>query len=366
MLMAKTNLYDRHVQLNGRIIEFAGWELPVQYPTGPIVEHNTVREKAGLFDIDHMGQLEVRGPGALDYLQYVVTYDISRMAMHEAHYALACYEDGGIVDDLFIYRLPDRYFIAINASNTAKDAEWFQMHTHGFDVTVKNISAETYMLALQGPLAEQILQPLTNLDLSKMPYHTAQDGMVAGVPTLVARSGYTGEDGFELFFPAAEATKVWDAIMEAGSPKGMLPIGLAARDSLRFEPCMPLYGQEIGPEISPLEAGLGWAVSLAKGPFIGREALLKEKLEGSEMKLVGFEMIDKAVPRHEHEVAYEGEVVGEVTTGMFSPTTQRYVGMAFVPTELARLGNEIDIIIRDRARRAVIVKRPFYVPAYRR
>ncbi|MFH0902411.1 MAG: glycine cleavage T C-terminal barrel domain-containing protein, partial [Pseudomonadota bacterium] len=248
----------------------------------------------------------------------------------------------------------------------AKDAEWFQMHTHGFDVTVKNISAETYMLALQGPLAEEILQPLTDTDLSKMPYHTARDGAVAGAPTLIARSGYTGEDGFELFFPATQATKVWDAIMEVGSPKGMLAIGLAARDSLRFEPCMPLYGQEIGPDISPLEAGLGWAVSLGKGPFIGREVLLKEKLEGSEMKLVGFEMIDKGVPRHEYEVAWEDEIIGEVTTGMFSPTTQRYVGLAFVPTNMAALGNEIDIIIRDKARRAVLVKRPFYIPAYRR
>ncbi len=364
--MPKTNLYDRHVQLNGRMVDFAGWELPVQYPTGPIVEHNTVREKAGLFDIDHMGQLEVRGPGALDYLQYVVTYDVSRMVMHEAHYSLACYEDGGIVDDLFIYRMPDRYFIAANASNIAKDTEWFQMHTHGFDVKVENISAGTYMLALQGPLAEQILQPLTDTNLSKMPYHTAQDGKVVGAPTLIARSGYTGEDGFELFFPAEQATKVWDAIMEVGSPKGMLPIGLAARDSLRFEPCMPLYGQEIGPDISPLEAGLGWAVSLKKGSFIGREVLLKEKLEGSEMKLVGFEMVDKGVPRHEHEVAWEGEIIGEVTTGMFSPTTQRYVGLAFVPANMAALGTEIDIIIRDKARRAVVVKRPFYIPAYRR
>lgn len=364
--MPKTNLFDRHVQLKGRMINFAGWELPVQYPTGPIVEHNSVRQKAGLFDIDHMGQLLVSGPGALDYLQHVLTYDVSRMVMHEAHYSLACYEDGGVVDDLFVYRMPDRYFIAINASNASKDAEWFQLHTHGFNVSVENVSESTYMLALQGPLAERILQPLTRIDLSKMPYHTAQDGTVVDVPTLIARSGYTGEDGFELFFSADKATAVWDAIMDSGRPQGMLPIGLAARDSLRFEPCMPLYGQEIGPDITPLEAGLGWAVSFKKGPFIGREALLKVKFEGSDFKLVAFEMVDKGVPRHEYQVVIDGEVVGEVTTGMFAPSIRKYVGLAFVPPENAALGVELDILIRDELRRAVVVKKPFYTPAYRR
>jgi aminomethyltransferase len=364
--MPKTNLYDRHVQLKGRMVTFAGWELPVQYPTGPIVEHNTVRNKAGLFDIDHMGQVVARGPGALDYLQYLLTYDVSRMVMHEAHYSLACYEDGGIVDDLFVYKMPDRYFIAINASNTPKDAEWFQLHTHGFDVSVENVSESTYMLALQGPLAASILQPLTPIDLSKMSFHTAHDDAVAGVPTLIARSGYTGEDGFELFFPADKAPTVWDAIMAAGQPHGLLPIGLAARDSLRFEPCMPLYGQEIGPDITPLEAGLSWAVSFKKGPFIGREALLKVKFEGSEFKLVAFEMVDKGVPRHEYQVVIDGEVVGEVTTGMFSPSLLKYVGLAYVPTKDAALGTQIDVLIRDELRRAVVVKKPFYTPAYRR
>lgn len=363
--MPKTRLYDRHVQLNARMVEFAGWELPVQYPTKPLLEHTTVREKAGLFDIDHMGQMVVTGPEALGYLQHLITYDISRMVMHEAHYGLLCYSDGGVVDDLFVYRMPDRYFIAINASNNTKDTEWFLAHKQGFNVNVVNISEETYMLALQGPQAEAILQPLTNLNLATMPFHTAQDGTMAGVSGLIARSGYTGEDGFELFFPADKATIVWDALMASGTPKGMLPIGLAARDSLRFEPCMPLYGQEISADISPLEAGLGWAVSFNK-EFIGRDALLREKLEGPARRVVGFEMVDKGVPRHESEVMVGGELVGEVTTGMFSPTAQKYVGLALVPTRFAPVGTELDILIRDEPRRAVVVKKPFYIPAYRR
>lgn len=364
--MPKTRLYDRHVQLNARMVEFAGWELPVQYPTKPLLEHTTVREKAGLFDIDHMGQMVVTGPDALKYLQYVITYDISKMAMHEAHYGLLCYADGGVVDDLFVYRMPDRYFIAINASNNAKDTEWFLAHKQGFDVNVVNVSEETYMLALQGPRAEAILQRVTDMKLSGMPFHTAQDGIIAGVPTLVARSGYTGEDGFELFFPADKATHVWDALMEAGKPDGLLPIGLAARDSLRFEPCMPLYGQEISADISPIEAGLGWAVSFDKGDFIGRDALLKEKLEGPIRRLVGFEMVERGVPRHECEVVSDGELIGEVTTGMFSPTAQKYVGLALIEAQFAKLGTEFDVLIHDQPRRAVIVKRPFYMPPYRR
>lgn len=364
--MKRTRLYERHVALGARIVDFAGWPLPVQYPTGPVQEHLNVREKAGLFDIDHMGQLEVRGPDALPYLQRLVTWDVARMEMYEAHYSLVCYEDGGVVDDIFIYRLPDRYFLAINAANTEKDARWFQAHIHGFDVEVRNISEETYMLALQGPRAEAILQKLTPVDLSQVAYHTAVETEVAGVPTLVGRTGYTGEDGFELFFPADQAVHVWDRLMEAGEPEGLLPIGLAARDSLRFEPCMPLYGQEIGPDLDPIGAGLGWAVRFDKGDFIGREALLKIKLEGPEYKLVAFEMVDRGVPRHGYEVIVGDVSEGEVTTGMYSPSTGRYVGLAYVPAEYSALGTEIGILIRGKVRRAKVVEKPFYVPAYRR
>jgi aminomethyltransferase len=313
-----------------------------------------------------MAQLVVTGPDALAYLQRVVTMDVSKMVMGEAHYSLVCYEDGGVVDDIFVYRMPDRYFIAINAANADKDTRWFQAQTNGFRVTVRNVAEETYMLALQGPKAEAILQPLTPADLSRLAFHRAIDSTVAGVPTLIGRTGYTGEDGFELFFPREKALLLWDRIIEAGAPHGLKPIGLAARDSLRFEAKMPLYGQEIGPDINPIQAGLGWAVAFGKGDFIGRNALLKVKLEGPRSVLVGLEMVDRGVPRHTYPVVAGGRTVGEVTTGMFAPTLGRYLALAYVPAELAALGTELGVQIRDDVKRAKVVETPFYVPAYRR
>lgn len=362
----KTELYDRHVALGGRMIEFAGWMLPVQYPIGPKEEHRRVREAAGLFDIDHMGQVIVSGQDALLFLQYVMTADVSAFALNSANYSLMCYEDGGVVDDTFIYRLPDRYFVAINAANNAKDTRWLNYHKHGLDVQVENVSEQMYMLALQGPKAQAILQPLCTADLSNLKYHMAEETDVAGVPALVGRTGYTGEDGFELFFPTAKAGLVWDAIMESGKPQGLLPIGLAARDSLRFEACMPLYGQEISATRGPIEAGLGWAVSFDKGDFIGREALLKTRLEGPAAKLVGFEMTEGGVPRHGYAVQAGNAVCGEVTSGMYSPTTDKFLGLAYVPAEHSAPGTPLGIVIRDKVKPAVVVKKPFYVPAYRR
>ncbi len=362
----RTELYERHVALGGRMVEFAGWELPVQYPTGPLEEHRTVREAAGLFDIDHMAQLVVKGSEALTYLQRVATMDVARMAMGEAHYSLVCYEDGGIVDDIFVYRLPDRYFIAINAANADKDTLWLRYQLGRLQATVENVSDDTYMLALQGPRAEAILQPLTPAQLDKLPYHRAADSKVAGVPTLIGRTGYTGEDGFELFFPREKATLLWDRIMEVGAPLGLKAIGLAARDSLRFEAKMPLYGQEIAANLNPLQAGLGWAVSFDKGDFIGRNALLKVKLEGPRSKLVGLEMVDRGVPRHGYPVTLKGQVVGEVTTGMYAPTVGRYVALAYVPADKTALGSEFQVMVRGEAKRARVVETPFYTPAYRR
>jgi len=361
----RTRLYERHMALGARLIEFAGWELPVQYPTGPTTEHLRVRSAVGLFDIDHMGQVVVSGPDALPYLQAVMTADVSAIAEGQANYSLLCYADGGVVDDTFVYRLPDRYFVAINAANNRKDTLWLKSQSVGYDVAVENVSDETYMLALQGPASEATLQPLCDAHLSSMAYHTALETHVAGVPTLLGRTGYTGEDGFELFFPAEQATAVWDAIMESGKPYDILPIGLAARDSLRLEPCMPLYGQEISATINPMEAGLGWAVAFGKGPFVGREALLKARLEGTARRLVAFEMMDRGVPRHGYPVVLEGVTCGEVTSGIYSPTLDQFIGLAYVPPEYGGVGGELGIEIRGQVRRARIVQKPFYKPAYR-
>ncbi|NLG52016.1 MAG: glycine cleavage system aminomethyltransferase GcvT, partial [Chloroflexi bacterium] len=307
-MVKKTELYDRHVSLGARMIEFAGWLLPVQYPTGPKEEHHRVRNVAGLFDIAHMGRIVVRGRDALPFLQWIMTADVDSFSMGSANYSLMCYEDGGVIDDVFIYHLPDRYFLAVNAANSAKDTRWMQYHHDGLDVSVENISDETYMLALQGPKAEEILNPLCACDLTELAFHTGIETEVVGVPALVGRTGYTGEDGFELYFSASEAGLIWDSIMESGQPKGLLPIGLAARDSLRFEPCLPLYGQELTATGNPLEAGLGWAVAMDKPGFIGREALLKVRLEGARRKLVAFKMTDPGVPRHGYKVVVDGEV----------------------------------------------------------
>ncbi len=364
--LKRTRLYDWHVRAGARMVAFAGWEMPVQYPTGPIEEHKRVRSSAGLFDIDHMGQFRVSGPDAEAFLQRMQTWDVSRTAVHQAHYGLMCYDDGGVVDDVFLYHLPDHWLVVVNAANREKDLAWLQAHVGDADVTLRDVSEETYMIALQGPRAQAILQRVTDVDLSQLPFHGVIEGTVAGVPAVVGATGYTGEYGYELFFTADEAVHVWEALLEAGEPDGLIPCGLAARDTLRAEACLPLYGHEIHSEIDPISAGLRFAVRFDKGDFLGRDALLKVHLEGPEYRLVAFEMVEKGVPRQGYEVVANGISVGEVTTGLYSPTTDRYVGMAYVPAEFAAVGTELSIIIRDRPRAARVVRRPFYVPAYRR
>jgi len=372
--LKRTNLYQWHVDHGGRMVPFAGWEMPVQYPTGPIQEHHATRNAAGLFDIDHMGQVEVRGSDAEFYVNRMVSYDIRKMKLWDAHYAIFCYPDGGCVDDLFIYKLPDPdkgseayyFFLAINASNRFKDVTWLQAHIHKFDVSIKDISDETYMLAFQGPKAVEILDRIADASLSQVPRFTAVKSNLAGdVPALLGRTGYTGEDGFELFLPADRVLKVWEAILQEGKTEGVVPIGLAARDSLRFEACMPLYGHEINKGINPIEARLGFALSL-NSKFIGQDALLKQKLEGPERVLVGFELIDRGVAREHYSVMKDGREIGQVTSGMYSPTLEKYLGMAILPVEYSAIDSEIDILIRNKPVRAKIVKRPFYIPAYRR
>lgn len=370
-MATKTLLYDRHVALGGRMVEFAGWLLPVQYPPGPNAEHQQVRQAAGLFDIDHMGQVIVSGPDALPFLNRVMTADVSRFAIGTAHYSLMCYADGGIVDDTFIYRLDaNRYFVAINASNNAKDTLWLNYHRQAQErVVIENVSDSTYMLSLQGPRSVDILDPLVDADLRTLKFHRSVESWFQTSPrvrVLIGRTGYTGEDGFELFFPTEQAGLVWDALMEAGRPFDLAPIGLAARDSLRFEPCMPLYGQEISSTINPLEAGLGFGCALDKEQFIGRDALLKVHLEGPRRRLVGFEMLQGGVARHGYPIVIDGSVQGEVTSGMYAPTLDKMLGLAYIPSQYAETGTDIGVQIRDRLKPARVIARPFYQPSYRR
>ncbi|MFN8458625.1 MAG: glycine cleavage system aminomethyltransferase GcvT [Anaerolineae bacterium] len=366
--LKRTNLYQWHVEHGGRMVPFAGWEMPVQYPTGPIEEHHTTRRSAGLFDIDHMGQITVTGPEAEAYLNRLVSWDISLLAENQAHYALMCYENGGIVDDVFVYKLAGRWFVVVNASNLAKDYEWMQQHSQGYDVTLTNVSLHTYMLALQGSRAIELLQKLITADMSTVARFNAVETDLAGVSAIIGRTGYTGEDGVELFFPAEAALDVWETILNTGAAAGIeiKPIGLAARDSLRFEPGFALYGHEISAEVTPLEAGLGWACKFDSA-FIGRDVLLHQKEKGVAKKLVGFELTEKGVPRQDYPVANaEGQTIGTVVTGLYAPTVDKYCGHAYVPPEYAAVGTPLKIVIRDKPKEAVVVKRPFYTPAYRK
>ena len=364
--LARTPLYERHVAMGGRMVAFAGYELPVQYPPGPVAEHQAVRNAAGLFDIDHMGQIRVVGPDAEVFLQYVQPRDIGQMKVWDAEYSYLCYADGTFVDDIFLYRLPDEWLLVVNAANREKDLFWLDTHCAGFDCDLIDISDVTCMLALQGPHAQAILQSQTAVDLHRLAFHTAAEGEVAGVKTLIGATGYTGEYGYELFFPAESAVAMWESLLDAGQAHGLLACGLAARDSLRFEACLPLYGHEITAEVEPMAARLGWVIDWDKGPWIGREAVLKTRLEGSNMLLVGLEMVEKGVPREHYPVAVGDETVGWVTTGMKSPTLDKFLALAYVPTAYAKLGIELNVIIRDQSKLARVVKRPFYTPAYRK
>jgi aminomethyltransferase len=357
--LKRTPLYEVYKD-QAKMIDFGGWELPVQF-TGIKEEHEAVRTRAGLFDVSHMGEIVVKGPDALALIQKLTTNDASKLEIGTAQYSLMCYPDGGTVDDLLVYRTgEEEYLLVVNAANTDKDFEWIREHASG-NVTVTNMSVETAQLALQGPIAEQVLQKLTQTDLSEIKFFKfKQNVMITGVPVLVSRTGYTGEDGFELYMPAEGAAKVWNAILEAGKEEGVLPCGLGARDTLRFEARLPLYGQELSPSITPIEAGLGFAVKPEKGEFIGRDVLARQKAEGAPRKLVGLEMIDRGIPRAHYPVHADGRQIGEVTTGTQSPTLKKNVGLALIEAAYAELGREVDVEIRGKKLKAKIVPTPFY------
>jgi aminomethyltransferase len=358
----ETKLHRWHLDNGARMVDFGGWDMPVQYAKGPRAEHLRVREAAGLFDIDHMGRLEVSGPQAEEFLQRVQTWDLSRLAPGRAHYSMILTESGGIVDDIFVYHLPDSWLVIVNASNAQKDLALFLDRKDGMNVSIRDLRDETCLVALQGPVARGVLQALApSEELSGVAHHHVVFRTLAGKRVTLCTSGYTGEPGFEILMPSGGCEGLWSALLEAGAPSGLIPCGLAARDSLRAEAGLPLYGNEIDETTDPLSAGLARAAVRMEGhDFIGRRALAGRALSPLPRVLVGFEMTEPSVPRHGYEIAAGGKKAGTVTTGLFSPSTGKYVGMGYVDTAVSAVGNEVSIVIRDGRKAARIVARPFY------
>ncbi|HOT98157.1 MAG TPA: glycine cleavage system aminomethyltransferase GcvT [bacterium] len=354
----KTALYDIHVAAGGKLVEFAGYYMPIQY-RGIIEEHRRVRATAGLFDVSHMGEFFVKGPNAEAFLQKITINDVSKLAVRQVQYSAMCYEDGGIVDDLLIYRFPDHYLMVVNAANLEKDWAWANRHLID-GVTLTNESDNLSLLALQGPMAQRILQKLTALDLNGLEYYWLDEAEAAGVPMMISRTGYTGELGYELMFENRHAVRVWQAVMAAGAEFAIEPIGLGARDTLRLEMKYCLYGNDIDQTTNPLEAGLGWITKLNKGEFIGREALLAVKAAGLKRKLIGFDMPGKAFPRHGYAIWKDGERIGTVTSGTFAPSLEKGIGTGYVPAALAAVGTPIEIEIRSTRMPAAVCETPFY------
>ncbi|RKZ23081.1 glycine cleavage system aminomethyltransferase GcvT [bacterium] len=357
--MAKrTPLYEKHLEYGAKIVEFAGFLMPIQY-TGIIDEVLRVRKGVGVFDVSHMGEIEIKGPDALEFVNYITTNDASKLELFQVQYSAMCYPDGGIVDDLLVYRLPDKFLLVVNAANTEKDYEWIKENKRG-NVEIENTSDRTFQLAIQGPLSERVMKKLVKEPIEELGYYRATEVEIEGKKYLLSRTGYTGEDGFELYGDPEEACKIWDRIMELGKDENIGPCGLGARDTLRLEMKYCLYGNDITRDTTPLEAGLSWITKFNKGDFIGREALLRQKEEGIKRKLVGFEMKGKGIPRHGYAIYKGDERIGEVTSGTYSPTLEKGIGMGYVRIEDSKPGTEIEVDIRGRREPAVIIKPPFW------
>jgi aminomethyltransferase len=354
--LKRTPLYEEHKRLGGKIVPFAGFEMPIQYPLGILGEHQAVRTKAGLFDVSHMGEVEVRGAGALDFLQHLMTNDASRIAVWQAQYTVVCNEQGGVIDDCIVYRFPDHYLVVVNASNQDRDLAWFRQHAVGFDVTIVDRSDDTALLALQGPDAQSILAGLTDAAIDDIAYYHFSTGQVAGVDAVISRTGYTGEDGFELYLPSDRAVEVWRALLD----RGAVPIGLGARDSLRLEVGYMLHGNDMDDQRTPLEAGLGWVVKLDKGDFIGRSALVQQKEEGLKQRLIGVELKERGLPRRGYTVRHDGVDVGAFTSGGHSPMLEKGLGLAYIRADIAKNGTAVEVMIRDKPVAAQLVRPPFY------
>jgi aminomethyltransferase len=360
--LKRTPLYDRHRAAGARLVDFAGWEMPVEY-SGITEEHLAVRTRAGLFDVSHMGEVEVAGPAAAAAVAWLTSNDPAALQIGQAQYSALTTPIGTFVDDVLVYRLADEHFlIVINAANIAKDVAWMttQLQSRGVDAALVNTSARYALVALQGPASAEILQPLTGVDLSSLHYYWFGTGEVASVRATISRTGYTGEDGFELFVPPAQADRVWDALLEAGAPAGLVPCGLGARDTLRLEACMRLYGNDMDESTTVLEAGLGWIVAWQKDAFLGAEALRAQRDAGVTRRLVAFEMIDRAIARHGYPVLDGDRPCGVVTSGTQTPFLKKAVGLAMVPIHLADVGQVLTIDVRGRRASARVVSEPFY------
>ncbi len=355
--LKRTPLHDVHVALGAKMVPFAGYEMPVQYPTGITAEHRAVRERCGLFDVSHMGEFIVRGSGAVDFVNFVTTNDVAKLAVGQAHYSTILNDRGTIVDDCLVYRLPDHLMMVVNASNVARDLAHISRHLDRFDATIEDVSEKIALLALQGPEAERILQPLTDSNLANIGYYHFVEGTVGEQPTIISRTGYTGEDGFELYFDGQYAESIWKSLMKEGN---VTPAGLGSRDSLRLEMGMALYGNDIDDTTTPLEANLAWLVKLKKGDFVGRDALAAQKERGVERKLIGFTTTERSFPRHGYPVKVDGREFGIVRSGTMSPSLNIPIGTCYLPAAAAHEGNCFSIVIRGKDVPATVAKLPFY------
>lgn len=356
----KTPLYEEHLNLKGKVVDFHGWALPIEYE-GILQEHEAVRERAGLFDVSHMGEIRIKGQEAEAFVQYLMTNDIKSLNNSQIAYTFMCYPDGGVVDDLLVYKYDsEHYYLVVNASNVEKDFQWMKDQQQNFKVAIENESEEVAEVALQGPKAEAILQKITETPLEEITFFTFKDGVkVKGKDCLVSRTGYTGEDGFEIYMKPEDAREIWQEILKAGEEYGIEPAGLGARDTLRFEAGLPLYGNELSKDITPLEAGFGFFVKFTEEDFIGKSALKKQKEEGLKRKIVGFELTKKGIPREGYEVYKDGEKIGYVTTGYLSPTLNKSIGLALIDIEHSKMGSTIQVKIRKREIDATIVSKRF-------
>jgi aminomethyltransferase len=359
--LKKTPLNARHRSLGARMVEFGGWDMPVEY-SGIVDEHMAVRTRAGLFDVSHMGEIEIAGRDALKAVQYITSNDASRLADRQIQYSALTTPVGTFVDDVLTYRLSDEHFmLVVNASNIMKDFNWIAQNVAGIgDAVAVNTSSRYALLALQGPAAEGVLQSLTGADLANLKYYWFTTGEVANVLCTISRTGYTGEDGFEVFVPPNQAERVWDGVLQAGKAAGVVPAGLGARDTLRLEAAMRLYGNDMDDTSTPVEADLNWIVGWKKDAFIGSDVLRRQKAEGTTRKLAGFEMIDRAIGRHGYDVYVEGQKAGVVTSGTQTPFLKKNIGMAYLPPDRTAPGTEFEIDIRGRRAKARVVPMPFY------